>query len=130
MAKMGAPIKIDMDDPEVKKQVQLFGRLCATHEEMKDWFGVCLSTIEKLMRDHENEEDNSNFLRVYKKASSETKASLRRRQMKLAEDGNATMLIWLGKQLLKQKDQIETEHTGAISFFSPDMGDKKIEDTV
>jgi hypothetical protein len=33
------------------------------------------------------------------------KASLRRMQFKAAEDGNVTMLIWLGKQFLGQKDQ-------------------------
>ena len=32
-------------------------------------------------------------------------ASLRRRQFKAAQDGNATMLIWLGKQYLGQTDK-------------------------
>ena len=35
------------------------------------------------------------------------KASLRRSQWKLAKDGNATMLIWLGKNMLDQKDKSE-----------------------
>ena len=39
------------------------------------------------------------------------RATLRRLQWKGAEDGNATMLVWLGKQLLGQKDAIA--HTGA-----------------
>ena len=39
------------------------------------------------------------------------KASLRRNQWKLAQDGNATMLIWLGKNVLDQKDKIETTET-------------------
>jgi hypothetical protein len=38
------------------------------------------------------------------------KASVRRAQFKLLEAGNATMAIWLGKQLLGQRDNIE--HTG------------------
>ena len=38
------------------------------------------------------------------------KASLRRKQFELAMAGNATMLIWLGKQMLGQKDK--TEHSG------------------
>ena len=33
--------------------------------------------------------------------------SVRRMQMKLLENGNATMGAWLGKQLLGQRDQIE-----------------------
>lgn len=38
------------------------------------------------------------------KARAEGKSSIRRHQWKLAQAGNATMLIWLGKQLLGQKD--------------------------
>jgi len=38
------------------------------------------------------------------------RATLRRLQWKGAEEGNATMLVWLGKQLLGQKDSIA--HTG------------------
>ena len=40
------------------------------------------------------------------------RASLRRMQLKAAEEGNATMLIWLGKQWLDQKDVNRQEHTG------------------
>jgi hypothetical protein len=37
------------------------------------------------------------------------KISIRRQQLKLAEAGNATMLIWLGKQVLGQRDKIAQE---------------------
>jgi len=40
------------------------------------------------------------------------KASLRRMQFRAAEEGNTTMLIWLGKQFLGQRDKHETEITG------------------
>lgn len=39
-------------------------------------------------------------------------ASLRRKQYEKAMSGNPTMLIWLGKQFLGQKDKIE--HTGEM----------------
>jgi hypothetical protein len=39
-------------------------------------------------------------------------ASLRRKQYEVALTGNPTMLIWLGKQFLGQKDQVE--HSGDI----------------
>lgn len=42
-----------------------------------------------------------------KRNQSNGKMSLRRAQWKLAENGNASMLIWLGKQWLGQKDQQE-----------------------
>ena len=39
--------------------------------------------------------------------------SVRRHQMKLLEAGNATMAVWLGKQLLGQRDAITAEHVGS-----------------
>ena len=36
--------------------------------------------------------------------------------MKLAEKGNATMCVWLGKQYLDQKDKQELEHNGEIKL--------------
>jgi hypothetical protein len=39
-------------------------------------------------------------------------ASLRRKQYEVATGGNPTMLIWLGKQFLGQKDQVE--HSGEL----------------
>jgi hypothetical protein len=40
------------------------------------------------------------------------KASLRRTQIAVAQQGNPTMLIWLGKQMLNQKDKIAEEVSG------------------
>jgi hypothetical protein len=42
------------------------------------------------------------------------KASLRRMQWKKAENGDSTMLIWLGKQYLEQKEKHELEHSGNV----------------
>ena len=40
--------------------------------------------------------------------------SVRRMQYRSAEEGNATMLIWLGKQYLDQKDKQEVDNKGAV----------------
>ena len=40
------------------------------------------------------------------------KASVRRMQFDAAQKGNVTMLIWLGKQILGQKDQVA--HSGDV----------------
>lgn len=47
-----------------------------------------------------------NFSEIFKEKRQGGKASLRRMQWKLAEK-NATMGIWLGKQYLEQKDNID-----------------------
>ena len=51
------------------------------------------------------------FASVIKQGWEEGKSSLKRAQYKAAMNGNPTMLIWLGKQHLGQKDQIESEVT-------------------
>lgn len=65
-------------------------------------------SVRTLQRDTE-------FSRIYKKGIDNGKASLRRKQFALA-DKNATMGIWLGKQLLGQKDKQELEHKGSIQI--------------
>lgn len=47
---------------------------------------------------------------VLAKGRANGREKLRRMQWKLAANGNATMLIWLGKQMLGQADQIKTEN--------------------
>lgn len=45
--------------------------------------------------------------------------SLRRKQMKMAMDGDKTMLIWLGKQLLDQTDRLRTDGTNLDEVKAP-----------
>ena len=104
---VGAPLKIDVTDPAVLKQIELFGRLLATYEEMANWFGVTTRTIENYMADQEGQ-----FFRVYKRAGAECKTSLRRVQLnKALSQQDTTLLIWLGKQLLGQKDKNEMSYS-------------------
>jgi hypothetical protein len=44
------------------------------------------------------------------------KMSLRRMQWKSAEGGNVTAQIWLGKQMLGQRDKQEMEHSGDVTL--------------
>ena len=92
--KNGRP-KIDFDAKEVEK----LGSIGATIEEMAGWFDVTTRTIDNRIADVDGE-----FFRAYKRGRSRLKMSLRRQQIELANAGNPTMLIWLGKQLLEQRD--------------------------
>lgn len=47
--------------------------------------------------------------------------SLRRTQFKLAEK-NPTMAIWLGKQYLGQRDNVEVEHTANNGILTDLLG--------
>jgi hypothetical protein len=60
--------------------------------EMSEWFGVDDSTL------------NYNFKQEIAKGKHNLHTSLRQAQIRLALSGNATMLIWLGKNILGQSE--------------------------
>lgn len=95
-AKRGRPFKKVSD-----VQVTRLAKIGCTLEEMSYILGVSEDTIER------------NYADAYKKGAGEIRKSLRRKQIELALKGNPTMLIWLGKQMLGQKDLQRQEHTGA-----------------
>ena len=88
------------------KQVEIFGKFRATYETMADYFGCSEQTIRRNIQD-----ENSEFCKVYKKAFSNSKLKLSEAQFQYALKGNASLLIWLGKQYLGQTDKQETENT-------------------
>ncbi len=55
----------------------------------------------------------SNYSSVIEKGRDGGKASLKRRQFEVAMSGNPTMLIWLGKILLEQREVRELVHSDA-----------------
>lgn len=97
-------------DPEQVKQLAMIG--CSV-EEMASVLGVHERTIQR------------RFATPIKEGRLNAKASLRRKQFEMAMKGNPTMLVWLGKQWLDQKDK--QEHTGAaggpIQFEDVNDGD-------
>ena len=85
--KIGRPrAKIDPD------AVLALARIHCTQAEIAAVLGCSVDTLARRFAD------------TIKKGQDEGKASLRRMQYKAASDGNPTMLIWLGKQLLGQHE--------------------------
>jgi hypothetical protein len=115
---MARPRKI-IDWEEVKK-------LCymqATFEEIASWLGIDDNTLHAACK----RDNKQGFSEFYKKHSDGGKCSLRRMQIKAASEGNITMLIWLGKQLLGQRDKNETEHSGTIGFRVEELSDAELD---
>jgi len=83
--------------------------LCAIHCTGEECAAILRCSYEHL-NNTLKKDGHGGFLDYFKEKSSNGKASLRRRQYKLAEDGNATMLIWLGKQWLGQKEPESKQH--------------------
>ena len=95
----------EIDLIELEKLCQL----SCTDEEIAAWFGTSTRTIERRRREPK-------FAEIMARGKAKGRISVRRMQMKLLEQGNATMGIWLGKQLLGQRDQIATEVRPVLSL--------------
>lgn len=103
--KVGRP-KFEIDYDRVKD----LSSVACTQEEIASILGCSLRTLT----------NDEKFKEVYEEGIANAKMSVRRGQFKLAMEGNATMLIWLGKQMLGQKEpkyEIETNNT--IEDLSP-----------
>ena len=100
MKKVGRP-KTNIDKSNFEKLCQMQ----CTLEEIAGFFDCCDDTINNWCK----EVYDDNFSGVYKKKSMAGKISLRRNQFKIAKN-NASMAIFLGKQYLGQRDNIEVEH--------------------
>ena len=85
---MARPKKYDIDKSKVE-QLSSFG---CTNREIASFFGCSESLLKK---------SYSSFL---EKGRQKGKIRLRQLQWKVAEQGNVSMLFWLGKQILEQSE--------------------------
>lgn len=92
--------KIEIDYITVEK----LANIQCTQEEIASFLGISSRT---LLRDEK-------FKELFAKGRENGKMSLRRIQWKHAEK-SATMAIWLGKQYLGQKDNIEVANTDELN---------------
>jgi hypothetical protein len=82
------------------KTVEKLASIMCTQEEIASYLDLCVKTLQR----------DEKFSRIYKRGIDKGRMSVRRQQYKLAEKGNATMQIWLGKQYLSQRDKQEIDH--------------------
>ena len=93
-----------MGRPRKYVDMEQFEKLCelqCTLREIAGWFQVSEDTIESRCKEHY---EGRTFSEVYKDFSAPGKISLRRAQFTSAINGNVTAQIWLGKQILGQRD--------------------------
>jgi len=92
------PTQIDLIDLE---------KLCAmqcSDEEIAGFFGVSVRTVQ-------NRRKLPKFAEVMRRGKARGCISVRRAQMRLLEAGNGAVAIWLGKNVLGQRDALQI--TGA-----------------
>ena len=102
---MGRPRK-EID----QKQFENLCGLQCTLEEICGWFGVTDKTLDSWCK----RTYHASFSEVFKQKRGLGKISLRRNQWRLAEK-SATMAIWLGKQYLGQRDQVDVNMPGNVA---------------
>ena len=95
---MARPKKYDIDPIQVEKMAS-YGM---KNTEIADSLGCSKDLISK------------SYSTNITKGKAELKKSLRKAQIDTALAGNATILIWLGKQILGQVDRQEVEHIRPI----------------
>ena len=85
------------------EQVEKLAKIHCTQEEIASILGCSVDTLQR----------DDKFCGVYKNGISNGKMSLRRKQWAAVEEGNTTMLIWLGKQYLGQREPPKAEEVDA-----------------
>lgn len=105
--------KIEIDYGAVEK----LANIQCTQDEIASFLGISVRTLQ---RDEE-------FMRLFKKGQENGKMSLRRIQFRLAEK-NTSMAIFLGKQYLGQRDNVEVSNTDDMNKVKELL--EKIEDGV
>ena len=100
-----------------KKQFEKLCQLQCTLLEICDYFDVEDDTLNNWCK----KTYRKTFSEVFKVKRGKGQISLRRMQWQQAEK-NATMAIWLGKQYLGQRDNIEVEHNANNGIITDLLG--------
>ncbi len=108
--KTGRP-KVDIDYKTLDK---LCGIQC-TGEECAAILGMDYDTLNAALK----RDGNKSFSDYFTQKGAHGKMSLRRRQYEVANSGNPTMLIWLGKQWLGQEDKSKLDLSSSDGSMTP-----------
>lgn len=106
MARRGTAASINLAELE-----KLAGMQC-TDEEVAAWFGVSTRTIERRRK-------SPVFAETMERGKAKGRISLRRSQLRILEQGSAAMGIFLGKQYLGQRDQLDIAAPEIVAIVIP-----------
>jgi hypothetical protein len=112
--KEGTFTGIEVGRGETKKiidpvEVEKLASIGMKNSEISDWLGIDDSTL------------NYNFKQQLTKGRLKLNQSLRQAQIRLALSGNATMLIWLGKNILGQSENPTDSDANAPLPWNDDL---------
>ena len=78
-------------------RLRKLARIQCTQEEMASVLDVCVDTLQR----------DERAMQIYRDGMAHGRMSVRRAQFRAMLQGNQTMLVWLGKQYLGQRDHQE-----------------------
>jgi len=122
-------LKLERPQGEQRKlvDIELAKKLCglySTGEEIARFLGVDYNTLMNRIKEH----GYTNFPKFYIKSLGATRIKVRQYQWELAMAGNASMLIWLGKQYLGQREPSKFEEVAVINEAAKEAQAKFIND--
>lgn len=115
-----------MARPRKEIDKRQFENLCAlqcTHDEICSWFEITAKTLESWCK----RTYGNSFSKVFAQKRGKGKISLRRTQWQLAEK-SAAMAIFLGKQYLGQRDNVDVSVSDAKGVALDELERMVIED--
>jgi len=104
---------IKMGRPEKSVDYKILAELChiqCTGLECASVLGMDYASLER----HVRKETGKTFSEYWEEKAAGGRKSLRRKQWDVAQSGDKTLLIWLGKQYLGQTDKRQIESTGKL----------------
>ncbi len=110
--KAGRPAKLQPDEGTLGL-IESLSNIGCTDEEVASMLNVTVATFYAFLK------DNKSVQEARERGSTKFRVSIRRKQFAMA-DKNATILIWLGKQYLGQKDVVEVTNENGPNKIAAD----------
>lgn len=122
MSKMGRPKLLDNDEKTRKQFETLMGIPFVTSQVISDFFGVGNSTFIRWVK----QTYGLTFDELKAQKQEGLKLKLAGKQFEVAMQGNVSMLIWLGKQWLGQRDKEDIDLSSKEIKIVIDKNDEKL----
>lgn len=103
LVRPGPKSRLEEHFSETIEQLRALGGIDCTHDEAAAVLRVSRTTLWRFFVNYPE------AVEAFDSGKQEGRASLRRAQFKSALNGNTSMQIWLGKQLLGQRDKHDVE---------------------
>jgi hypothetical protein len=94
-------------------ELEKLASLMCTDADMAGFFGLARETFARRKAKTKAMQD------AIERGRSKGRVSLRKSQFDRARAGDRTMLVWLGKQYLEQKDRVE--HSGDLNLIAEEL---------